>query len=65
MSFTVTLEAIQEMLDDEMSLQTLSNQFSTQEIFDMVQNKEAIANDDGLFNALMDAMYASRPQGVT
>jgi hypothetical protein len=53
------------MLDDEISLQTLSNQFSTQEIFDMLQNKETIVNDDGLFNALMDAMYASRPQGVT
>ena len=65
MSFAVTIEAVQEMLDEEMSLQTLSNQFSTQEIFDMVQNKEAIVNDDGLFKALMDAMYASRPQGVT
>ena len=65
MSFTVTVEAVQQLLDEEISLQTLSNQFSTQEIFDMVQNKESIQNEDGLFNALMDAMYASRPQGVT
>ncbi len=65
MSYAVTLEAIQQMLDEEMSLQTLSNQFSTQEIFDMVQNKEAIQDEDALFKALMDAMYASRPQGVT
>jgi hypothetical protein len=65
MSFALTIPAVQEMLDDEISLQTLSNQFSTQEIFDMLQNKETIVNDDGLFNALMDAMYASRPQGVT
>jgi len=65
MSFAVTIEAVQQMLNEEISLQTLSNQFSTQEIFDMVQNKENIQNEDGLFNALMDAMYASRPQGVT
>jgi len=65
MAFQVTLEAVQEWLDDDMSLQTLKNQFSTQKIFDLIENKDAIDNDEALFEALMDVMYATRPEGVT
>lgn len=65
MAFQVTLEAVQEWLDDDMSLQTLKNQFTTQQVFDMLENKDQIKNDDQLFEALMDVMYATRPQGVT
>jgi hypothetical protein len=65
MAFQVTLEAVQEWLDDDMSLQTLKNQFTTQQVFDMLEDKDKITNDDQLFEALMDVMYATRPQGVT
>jgi len=65
MAFQVTLAAVQEWLDDDMSLQTLKNQFSTQEIFDLIENKGSIDNDEALFEALMDVMYATRPEGVT
>lgn len=65
MAFQVTLEAVQEWLDDDMSLQTLKNQYTTQEVFDLIEDKEKITSDDKLFEALMDVMYATRPQGVT
>ena len=64
MSFTVTKEVVQEMLDEDTSLQTISNQFTLDEIFDMIEDKEQIKNDDQLFEALMDVMYATRPQGT-
>ena len=64
MSFTVTKEIVQEMLDEDTSLQTLSNQFTLDEIFTMIEDKEQITNDDQLFEALMDVMYATRPQGT-
>ena len=64
MSFTVTKELVQEMLDEDTSLQTISNQFTLDEIFNMIEDKEQIANDDQLFEALMDVMYATRPQGT-
>ena len=64
MSFTVTKEVVQEMLDEDTSLQTLSNQFTLDEIFTMIEDKEQITNDDQLFEALMDVMYATRPQGT-
>ena len=65
MAFQVTLAAVQEWLDDDMSLQTLKNQFTTQKIFDLIENKDAIDNDEALFEALIDVMYATRPEGVT
>jgi hypothetical protein len=65
MAFQVTLEAVQEWLDDDMSLQTLKNQYSTQQVYDLIENKERITTDDQLFEALMDVMYATRPKGVT
>ena len=64
MSFAVTKEIVQEMLDEDTSLQTLSNQFTLDEIFTMIEDKEQITNDDQLFEALMDEMYATRPQGT-
>ena len=64
MSFEVTTAAIQEWLDDDMSLQTLKNQYTVEEIYALVENKEEITNDDQLYEALMEVMYATRPQGV-
>ncbi len=64
MSFEVTIAAIQEWLDDDMSLQTLKNQYTVEEIYALVENKEEITNDDQLYEALMEVMYATRPQGV-
>ena len=63
MEFKVTLEAIQEWLDDDMSLQTLKNQYTVQEIYDLIENKESITDDDKLYEALLDVMYATRPTG--
>jgi hypothetical protein len=63
MSFEVTKELVKEALDDDPSLQTLTNQFSFEEIWDMIEDKDQIKNDDQLFEALMDVMYATRPQG--
>ena len=64
MAFEVTKETVQEMLDEDSSLQTISNQFTLEEIWAMLENKDQISNDDQLFEALMDVMYATRPQGV-
>ena len=64
MDFTVTLEAVQEWLDDDLSLQTLKNQYTLQEIFDLIEDKEKIETDDQLYEALLDVMYATRPKGV-
>ena len=64
MSFTVTLEAIQEWLDEDLSLQTLKNQYTVQEIYDLIEDKEDITTDDQLYGALLDVMYATRPKGV-
>ena len=65
MDFKVTLEAIQEWLDDDLSLQTLKNQYTLQEIYDFIENKDDVKDDDQLFEALLDVMYATRPKGVT
>ena len=64
MSFQITKELVQEMLDEDTSLQTISNQFTLDEIFNMIEDKDQITNDDQLFEALMDVMYATRPQGI-
>ena len=63
MSFEVTKELVKEMLDEDLSLQTLVNQFTLEEIWDMIEDKDQIKNDDQLFEALMDVMYSTRPQG--
>lgn len=62
--YTVTLEAIKEWLDDDLSLQTLKNQYTLQQIYDLIDGKEDIADEDELYSALLDVMYATRPQGV-
>ena len=63
MDFKVTLAAIQEWLDDDLSLQTLKNQFTVQEIYDLLEDKDAIETDDQLYEALLDVKYATRPKG--
>ena len=60
-----TKEMVQEMLDDDPSLATLKNQFTLQEIWDLIEEKESITDDEELYNALIDVMYATRPKGVT
>ena len=62
--YTVTLEAIKEWLDDDLSLQTLKNQYTLQQIYDLIEDKEEITDEDELYSALLDVMYATRPQGV-
>jgi hypothetical protein len=64
MSFEVTNEAIQEWLDDDMSLQTLKNQYTVEEIYNLLEDREKITTDDELYSAILDVMYATRPQGV-
>ena len=49
MSFEVTHAAIQEWLDDDMSLQTLKNQYTVEEIYNLLENKAAISTDDELY----------------
>jgi hypothetical protein len=63
-SFQVTEAAIQEWLDDDMSLQTLKNQFTVAEILAKLEKPEEIQTDDQLYEALLDVMYATRPKGV-
>ena len=64
MSFEVTKELVKEMLDEDSSLQTIANQFTLDEIWDMIEGRDQLTNDDQLFEALMDVMYATRPKGV-
>lgn len=64
MSFQVTKEAVQEMLDDDPSLQTIANQMSLDEIWELLEGKEQIGSENDLFESLMDVMYATRPKGV-
>ena len=64
MSFEVTHAAIQEWLDDDMSLQTLKNQYTVEEIYNLLEKKDEITTDDELYEALLDVMYATRPKGV-
>lgn len=61
----ITKEMVQEMLDDDPSLATLKNQFTLEEIWEKIEEKEEITDDEELYNALMDVMYATRPKGVT
>lgn len=61
----VTKEMVQEMLDDDPSLATLKNQFTLQKIWDLIEEKASITDDEELYNALIDVMYATRPKGVT
>ena len=53
------------MLDDDPSLQTIVNQFTFDEIWEMIEDKDKdkIQSEEDLFEALMDVMYATRPGG--
>ena len=64
MSFVLNVASVQEWLDDDMSLGTLKNQYTAKEIFDLLKEKEKITDDDKLYEALLDVMYATRPKGV-
>jgi hypothetical protein len=63
--FELTKEAVREALGDNPALNTLTNQFELDVIWDMLEDKGAIDSDEKLFNALMDVMYKTRPQGIT
>lgn len=63
MAFEVTKETVKEMLDDDPSLQTIVNQFTFEEIWEMIEDKDKIQSEEDLFEALMDVMYATRPGG--
>lgn len=65
MSYKVTVEAVREALEDDTTLQTLRNQYTAKEVFDMIEDKDEIEDEDDLFTSLMDVMYATRPVGVT
>jgi hypothetical protein len=52
------------MLDDDPSLQTIANQMSLDEIWDLLEGKDQINSENELFEGLMDVMYATRPKGV-
>ena len=53
------------VLDDDPSLNTLKNQYSAQEIFDLIEDRDQIGDEEALYEALLDVMYATRPKGVT
>mgnify|MGYP001295211614 CR=1 FL=1 len=63
MGFTATKALVKEMLEEDSSLQTIANQYTLDEIWDMLEKPESIESDDELFEALMDVMYATRPKG--
>ena len=62
--FKLDKKAVEEMLDDDLSLQTLKNQFSIDAIWDDLEDKDDIESEEDLFNALMAVMYKTRPEGV-
>ena len=64
MSQKVTKERVREMLEDDPSLGTLRNQFTLEEIWDLLEDRDKDLSDEALYNALMDVMYATRPQGA-
>ena len=64
MTFEISTALVQEMLTEDTSLQTIANQFTLDEIWQMLEDKDSISNEDQLFEALMDVMYATRPTGV-
>ena len=60
----VTFERVSEMVDEDVSLGTLKNQYTVEEIWDLLEGKDTLKNEEALYNALMDVMYATRPKGV-
>lgn len=62
--FKPTIDEVSQMLEEDPSLGTLRNQYTTEEIFDLIEDRETITTVEGLYEALMDVMYATRPKGV-
>ena len=57
-------DVVDEMLQDDPSLGTLKNTFTTDEVWAMLEDKNEIQCEEDLYNALIAVMYATRPQGV-
>lgn len=64
MAFKVDIEQVSSMLEDDPSLGTLKNQYSVDEVWELLEDKDDIGNEEELYNALMAVMYATRPKGV-
>lgn len=64
MAFKVDIEQVASMLEDDPSLGTLRNQYTVDEIWELLEEKDDIGNEEELYNALMAVMYATRPKGV-
>ena len=62
--FTLTPDVMMELIEDSPALNTLKNQYTQDEIWSMLEDKDQITDDEELFNALMAVMYATRPKGV-
>ena len=60
----VTFDRVAEMVQEEVALGTLRNQYTPDEIWELFEKKGEDLSDEQLFNALMDVMYATRPKGV-
>ena len=63
MAFKLTKALVQEMLEEDSTLQTIANQYTLDQIWDLIEDRDAIGSEDALFEALMDVMYATRPEG--
>lgn len=62
--FKLTKDSMMELIEDSPALNTLKNQYTPDEIWDQLEEKDQISDDEDLFNALMAVMYATRPKGV-
>lgn len=62
--FKLTKATMMELIEDSPALNTLNNQYTADEIWDALEDKDKISDDEELFNALMAVMYATRPKGV-
>lgn len=62
--FKLTKDSMMELIEDSPALNTLKNQYTADEIWEALEDKDQISDDEELFNALMAVMYATRPKGV-
>lgn len=62
--FKLTKDSMMELIEDSPALNTLKNQYTADEIWEALEDKDKISDDEDLFNALMAVMYATRPKGV-
>ena len=61
--FRLTPETAAQMIADESALATLRSYPITQ-VLEAIEDIGAVEDEEDAFNALMEAMYALRPQGV-